>query len=78
MYCFGVICTRLVVAKLHGLKDPHYCSPRPFIRMIKLKDFAVDLAKAGKGFKEIKTMIEQVYGIKMIVKTLLFDILKKV
>ena len=46
--------------------------------MIKVNDFAVDLAKAGKGFKEIKNIGKQVYGANTIKKTNIFDFLKKV
>ena len=37
--------------------------------MTRVHDFAVDLARAGKTFKEIKTMIDQVYGDMALKKT---------
>ena len=46
--------------------------------MIKGNNFAVDIAKAGKGFKEIKNIFKQVYGANTIKNTNIFDILKKV
>ena len=55
MFYFYVTCTKPAVEELHSLKELHYCLPRPFIMMIKVNYFAVDLTKAGKGFKEIKT-----------------------
>ena len=62
MFNFNVTRTKPAVEKLHSLKELHYCLPRPFIRMVKVNDFTVDLAKAGKGFKEIKNIFKQVYG----------------
>ena len=82
MFYYCLTCTKLAVEKLNGLKETHYCLPRPFIRMIQVNKFAVNLAKAGKGFKEIKTMVEQVYGENTIKNGLahahILDILKKV
>ena len=36
--------------------------PHPSFNMTKVKDFVADLAKAGKGLKEIKEMADTVYG----------------
>ena len=46
--------------------------------MTRPHDFAADLAKAGKGFKEIKELVDSVYGIKGLKKTAIYDIIKKV
>ena len=78
MFYSYLTCTKPAVEKLHGLKELHYCLPRPFIRTIKVNDFAIDLAKAGKGFKEIKNIFKQVYGANTIKNTNIFDNLKKV
>ena len=46
--------------------------------MTRPHDFAVDLAKAGKGFKEIKELVDRVYGSKGLKKTAIYEIIKKV
>jgi hypothetical protein len=46
--------------------------------MTRLNHFAVDLAKAGRSFREIKAMVDSVYGDKGLNKTVIIAILKKV
>ena len=59
---------------------PRECTlwPLPVFRMTRPHDFAADLAKAGKGFKEIKELVDSVYGIKGLKKTAFYDIINKV
>ena len=76
MFYFCFTCTKLAVENLHGLKELHYCLPRPFIKMIKVNKFAVVLTKARKGFTEIKNMDIQVSEANTIKNTNIFEILK--
>ena len=46
--------------------------------MTRAHDFVVDLAKAGKSFREIQDMVSTVYGDKSLKKTAIYDIMKKV
>jgi len=46
--------------------------------MTKVKDFVVDLAKAGKGLKEIKQMVDTVYGDKSMSSRQIYRLLKLV
>ena len=46
--------------------------------MTKVKDFVADLAKAGKGLKEIKEMADTVYGDKSISSRQIYHLLKQV
>ena len=46
--------------------------------MTRVRDFVADLARAGKGFLEIKKTVETVYGDKALKKTAIYAILKKV
>ncbi len=46
--------------------------------MTRAHDFVVDLAKAGKSFREIQDMVSIVYGDKSLKKTAIYDIMKKV
>ncbi len=43
-----------------------------------VRDFVVDLARAGKGYLEIKETLETVYGDKALKKTAIYAIIKKV
>ncbi len=45
--------------------------------MTRVHDFAVDLAKAGRSFHEIKAMVDFVYGDKGVKKMAISGILKK-
>jgi hypothetical protein len=44
--------------------------------MTRVHDFAADLAKAGKSFKEISEMLNTVYGDKALKKTQIYVIIK--
>jgi hypothetical protein len=46
--------------------------------MTRVPDFVADLARAGKGFLEIKKTVETVYGDKALKKTAIYVILKKI
>jgi hypothetical protein len=46
--------------------------------MTRVRDFVADLAKTGKSFKEIKEIVDSVYGDKTLKKTAIYAILKKV
>ena len=46
--------------------------------MTRVHDFAVDLAKAGKGYKEIRELVSNVYGDKGLKKTAIYEIIKRV
>ena len=46
--------------------------------MTRVHDFVVDLAKGGKNFKEIKELVETVYGDKGLKMRAIYTILKKV
>ena len=46
--------------------------------MTRAHNFVVDLAKAGKGYKEIQEMVDIVYGVKSLKKSAIYVILKKV
>ncbi len=46
--------------------------------MTRAHNFVVDLAKAGKSFREIEDMVSIVYGDKSLKKTAIYDIMKKV
>jgi hypothetical protein len=46
--------------------------------MTRIRDFVADLARAGKGYLEIKEMVENVYGEKALKKTAIYAIIKKV
>ncbi len=46
--------------------------------MTRAHDFVVDLAKAGKSFREIQDMVSIVYGDKGLKKTAIYNIMKKV
>ncbi len=46
--------------------------------MTRAHDFVVDLAKAGKSFREIQDMVSTVYSDKSLKKTAIYDIMKKV
>jgi hypothetical protein len=46
--------------------------------MTRVRDFIADLARAGKGYLEIKEMVENVYGEKALKKTAIYAIIKKV
>ena len=52
--------------------------PQPNLDMTRVHDFATDLARTRKGFKEIKEMLDQVYGDKSLKKTAIYDIIRKV
>jgi histone-lysine N-methyltransferase SETMAR len=41
-------------------------------------DFVAALARAGKGYKEIKEMVDAVFGDKTLHKTAIYEIIKKV
>jgi hypothetical protein len=46
--------------------------------MTRVHDFVVDLAKGGKSFKDIKKLVDDVYGDKALKKTQIYEILKQV
>jgi [histone H3]-lysine36 N-dimethyltransferase SETMAR len=46
--------------------------------MTRAHDFVVDLAKAGKSFREIQDMVSIVYGDKSLKKSAIYNIMKKV
>ncbi len=46
--------------------------------MTPVRDFVADLARAGKGFLEIKHTVDLVFGDKALKKTAIYAILKKV
>jgi hypothetical protein len=46
--------------------------------MTRVRDFVADLARAGKGYLEIKITLDLVYGDKALKKTAIYAILKNV
>jgi hypothetical protein len=46
--------------------------------MTRVRDFVADLARAGKGYLEIKETIEAAYGDKALKKTAIYAIISKV
>ena len=52
--------------------------PPTSLKMTRVHDFVVDLAKAGKKFKEMKEMVEIVNGDKRLKMRAIYTILKKV
>ena len=52
--------------------------PPTSLKMTRVHDFVVDLAKAGKKLKEMKEMVEIVNGDKALKMRAIYTILKKV
>ena len=52
--------------------------PPTSVKMTRVHDFVVDLAKAGKKLKEMKKMVEIVYGDMGLKMRAIYTILKKV
>jgi hypothetical protein len=46
--------------------------------MMRIWDFVADLARAGKGYLEIKETVEAAYGDKGLKKTAIYAIISKV
>jgi hypothetical protein len=46
--------------------------------MTRVRDFVADLARAGKGYLEIKETVEAAYGDKALQKTSIYAIISKV
>jgi hypothetical protein len=52
--------------------------PLQEVAMTRIHDFVVDLARAGKKFKEIQETVQKVYGDKSLKKTAIYEILSRV
>ncbi len=73
--CFSLRCSCLGPGR--GDSQSLVATP-PLHSMTRVRDFVADLAKTGKSFKEIKEIVDSVYGDKTLKKTAIYAILKKV
>ncbi len=59
-------------------EDSYSLPPLPVDTMTRVQDFVADLARAGKGYLEIKETVEAAYGDKALKKKSIYAIINKV